>query len=139
VTATVDLVDPEPNGLADLLAGLLRGNLERDPERARFLRPARIHLAAVDADTAVVVEIAPGHVRIANASERPPADVSIRARSGELIDLAAAPLVAGLPSPFHREGRRTLRRIVSGRVRVSGMLRHPMVVTRFARCLSVTP
>ena len=136
MTPEVVLADAEPNGLARMLAGLLEANLARRPERAALLRPSIVEVHAADAGVAVTVRLDRGRVRVSNGSAKPRRDVRVRASGHDLLALSAAPLRLGFPDPFRREGRAVLRRIASGQVRVSGMLRHPVVLSRFSRLLS---
>jgi hypothetical protein len=136
VTPEVVLADAEPNGLARMLAGLLEANLARRPERVALLRPAVVEVDAADAGVAVTVRLDRGRVRVSNGSAAPQPDVRLRASGHDLLVLSAAPLRLGLPDPLRREGRTVLRRIASGHVRVWGMLRHPLVLSRFSRLLS---
>jgi len=132
----VMLLDAEPSGLAAMLAGLVEANLSRHPERAALLRPAVVELDAVDADVTVTVRMRPGRIEIANGPADG-ADLEVHAPSQGLLDLSAMPLRLGFPDPFRRGGRAVLREVASRRVRISGMLRHPVVLSRFARLLSV--
>lgn len=136
MTTAVVLADAEPNGLARMLAGLLEGNLARRPERAALLRPAVVQIDAADAGVAVTVRLDAGRVRVSNGAAGPRPDVRVRASGHDLLALSASPLRFGFPDPFRREGRAVLGRIASGKVRVSGMVRHPMVLSRFSRLLS---
>ncbi|MEX2204037.1 MAG: hypothetical protein WD965_08095 [Actinomycetota bacterium] len=136
MTPEVVLADAEPNGLARMLAGLLEANLARRPERAALLRPAVVEVDAADAGVAVTVRLDGERVRVSNGIGGPRPDVRVRARGHDLLALSAAPLRFGFPDPFRREGRAVLGRIASGKVRVSGMVRHPMVLSRFSRLLS---
>jgi hypothetical protein len=136
VTPEIVLADAEPNGLARMLAGLLEGNLARRPERAALLRPAVVEIGATDAGVAVTVRLDGGRVRVSNGTGGPRPDVRVRASGHDLLALSAAPLRFGFPDPFRREGRAVLGRIASGEVRVSGMVRHPIVLSRFSRLLS---
>jgi hypothetical protein len=136
VTTAVVLSDAEPNGLARMLAGLLEGNLARRPERAALLRPAVVQVDAADAGVAVTVRLDGAGVRVSNGTATPRPDVRVRASGHDLLALSAAPLRYGFPDPLRREGRAVLGRIASGKVRVSGMVRHPMVLSRFSRLLS---
>ena len=61
----------------------------------------------------------------------------IRADAYDLIELAAAPLRLGLPDVLDARGRAVVRQIAVRHVRVSGMLRHPVRLTRFTRLLNV--
>ena len=132
----VELDGEDPSGLADLLAGLLEQNLARDPARAVHLRPSRVVLVASDADVAVTVRLASGSVRVADGVE-PDAHLRIVADADRLLALAAAPLRAGLPDPLRRTGRSAIADVVTGRVRVQGLMRHPVRLARFTALLSV--
>jgi len=137
VNVSVALVDAEPSGLAEMLAGLLEANLARRPGRVRLIRPAVVELGATDAAVTVTVRTRRGSIEIANGAASPRADLRIHASSHDLLALSAAPLRLGFPDPFHQQGRAMLGRVVGGRVRISGMLRHPVLLSRFARLLSV--
>lgn len=137
MSATIALADREPNGLAEMLAGLLEANLASDPRRERLLRPAVVDLEVVDAEVEATVRISPGSVEIANGAADPNADVRIRARAQDLLAMAAAPLLFGLPNPLRRDGRSIVGRLLRRHVRIAGLVRHPVVVSRFARLLSV--
>ena len=136
MTTAVVLADAEPNGLARMLAGLLEGNLTRRPERAALLRPAVVQIDAADAGVVVTVRFDGERVRVSNGTAGSRPDVRVRGSGHDLLALSAAPLRFGFPDPFRREGRAVLGRIASGNVRVSGMVRHPMVLSRFSRLLS---
>lgn len=136
MSAVVVLTDARPSGLAEMLAGLLEENLARHPERAALLRPAVVEVDAADADVAVSIRLAPGRVEVSNRSGAARPDVRIHADGHDLLAMSAAPLRLGFPDPLRREGRTVLRRIAGRHVRVSGMLRHAAVLSRFARLLS---
>lgn len=135
--AVVVLADDRPNGLATMLARLIESNLTHDPGRARLLRPAVVEIEAIDAGVAATVRTAAGRVEVASGRANPAADLSIRASSGDLLDLTAAPLWLGLPNPASRTGREVLRGVFARRVRIRGMFGHPLVLSRVARLLSV--
>ncbi|HEX6230879.1 MAG TPA: hypothetical protein VF029_04145 [Actinomycetota bacterium] len=137
MSARVTLADPEPNGLAEMVSRLLRANLDAHPRRARLLRTAVVELAVVDADVETTLRLAPGLVEVANGPANPAAEIRIRARAQDLLAMPAAPLLLGVPNPLRRDGRGLLRQIARREVRVSGMLRHPVLLSRFARLLSV--
>jgi hypothetical protein len=138
VTAVIVLVDAVPTGLAEILAGLLGANLLRRPEREVLLRPAVIGIEAADAGVAITVRLTERRIEISNGAAIRGSDLRIRADGADLLALSASPLRLGLPDPLTGEGRAILRRVASGRVRISGMLRHPIVLSRFARLLSVS-
>ncbi len=135
---TVSFADDEPNGLADLVGRLVETNLDRRPERRSLLRPSVIQLTASDAGSTATIRITDGVVRVTNGPTAA-ADLRVAATAEDLLALASAPLRFGLPDALEPAGREVIRRIAVGEVRVSGMLRHPLRLSRFTRLLSVDP
>ena len=133
----VSFADAEPNGLANLVGRLLEANLAMHPERSRLLGHSVVELAATDADVSITVRLERDRVQVANGGPGLRAHVSVEGHGQDLIDLAASPLRFGLPDLLHRSGRSVVRRILGRGVRVSGMLRHPVRMSRFLRLLSV--
>jgi hypothetical protein len=136
---TVRFADPEPNGLADLVGRLIEANLERRPDRRALLRPSVVELVASDADTAATVVLSAGMVEISNTTRGRTPHLCVVAGADDLLELSSAPLRFGFPDALDPRGRSVLRRIVRRDVRVSGMVRHPIRLSRFTRLLSVVP
>jgi hypothetical protein len=133
---TVSVVSPEPSGLASMVAELIEQNLARDPERRRLLRPSVVVLDAPDAEVTVFLRIDREEVR-AGDGDVPGAHLRIRADSGRLLDLTTAPLRFGLPDLKAPEGRAIVRDLLARRVRIRGLLRHPIRLARLTQLLSV--
>jgi hypothetical protein len=136
---TVRFVDAEPNGLADLVGRLIQTNLEANPDRRSLLRDTVVRLWASDAGMEATITLSTGGVGVSNGppAGRPP-HIAITAEAYDLIELAGAPLRFGFPDVVHTKGRSVIRRIATRHVRVSGMLSHPIRLSRFTRLLSVT-
>ena len=132
----VTVVGPEPSGLASMVAELIEQNLARDPGRRGLLRPSVAVLDASDADVTVFLRITPEDVRVGDGNV-PDAHLSIRARSGRLLDLTTTPLRFGLPDVLSREGRATVGDLLGRRLHIRGLLRHPMRLARLTKLLSV--
>jgi hypothetical protein len=132
---SVHLVDAEPNGLASLLGDLLQQNLERNPALARDLRPASFSIEAADVGLAVTIRTDRGSVSITNGAH-PSAEVAVRTDAITLLELSSAPLRLGLPDPMKREGRAVIGMLLRRRLRVRGLLRHPVKLGRLSRLLS---
>jgi hypothetical protein len=133
---TVTIVGPEPSGLASMVAELIEQNLARDPGRRELLRPLVAVLDAPDADVTVFLRVAPADVRVGDGNV-PDAHLSIRARSGRLLDLTTTPLRFGLPDLLSHEGRVIVGDLLGRRLRIRGLLRHPLRLARLTRLLSV--
>jgi hypothetical protein len=133
----VALEEADPNGLARMLAGLIEANLEGHPERLALLRDAVFDLTAPDAGVSATIETRAGAVRVRSGVHPDGAHVSVLAPSSDLLLLAAVPLRAGFPDALSREGRTVLRHVVTGRIRIRGLVSHPTRLSRLARLLSV--
>jgi hypothetical protein len=134
---TVTYADPDPNGLSSMIGGLIEANLRANPDRAELLAPSTVELTANDAEVSASIHISPVGVTVANQPGSSRVDLGVRAVSSDLIALSAMPLLFGLPDPLRREGRAIIGGLLRGRIRVSGLVRHPAKLTRLTRLLSV--
>jgi hypothetical protein len=133
---SVTVVGPEPSGLASMVAELIEQNLARDPGRHRLLHHLVAVLDAPDAEVTVYLRIDPEGVRLGDG-DVPDAHLRIRADSERLLDLTTAPLRFGLPDAMTREGRAIARDLLAGRLRIRGLLGHPLRLARLTKLLSV--
>jgi hypothetical protein len=140
VASTVAYRDPEPNGLAAMIGGLIQGNLEAHPERMRLLggeRPTTVAIEVPDAGVAVSVRLSADDVRVANGIVGRP-QVLIRTDSETLLSLSSTPLRVGLPDVTTAAGRSVVRAVLGRRLRLRGVLRHPAALARLNRLLTLT-
>ena len=136
MTAEVRFLDPEPNGIAAMMGGLIEANLAAHPERAELLKPAIVGIVAEDAHVSLTLDISPREVTVKNGlAER--TDVLVRADSETLTELSSAPLRLGFPDAFTRPGRALTKKLFSGTLRVQGLVRHLGAVSRLNRLMSV--
>ena len=133
---TVTFADPDPSGLAEMLGGLIEQNLEAHPSRRAFLQSSTVVIAAPDVRVAVTLNIAPERVRVANGLDRA-ADLRIRADSDRLLAIVSCPLRWGVPDVASAEGRTFVADLVRGRIRLEGLLHHPLRLVRLMRLLNV--
>lgn len=123
---------------AGILADLLASNLGQRPEKRAIFETMRgsaaIELA--DIETAVTLCFADGKLRIEEGIAGNP-EIVIRTASDRVMDLNALSIVCGLPWYFDESGRRVLGHLFSGRLKISGMFRHPLLLTRLTRIMSV--
>lgn len=133
---SVEFLDPEPNGLSQMVGELIAANLERDPTRRALLKPSVIHLTASDAGVSTTIRLRRGGVAIANGPDGV-AQLRILADSAQLLSLVSAPLRMGLPDPFAVDGRRLIGRLLAREIRISGLVRHSRMLVRLSKLLSV--
>lgn len=129
----------ELNGLADMLAGLLRGNLEANPGLAGRLDKARgtVALRAPDVEASAALAFGGGIVRVTNTPKTKPS-VEIVANSDQMMSFSTAPLRFGLPDVMSPEGRALTKDILTGKIKVRGMVTHLGLVRRLQELLSVS-
>jgi len=135
----MDLVTLEPgtDGLGEMIAGLIRGNLAADPGRARLLRGlrGRVNIMATDAEVGTGVIFAAGGVVVGPAHPKP--ELVIECDSETLMALSSVPLRLGLPDAATPAGRDVLRKMAARQLRVRGMATHLKLLARLNRLLSV--
>jgi hypothetical protein len=124
----------ESGGIRELIEGLVRQNLGRDPSR-RLRRRDVVAIEAVDAGVAVSLRSSDGTILVTDGRD-PDARVVVSASSTKLLELAAAPLRFGLPDAFSRDGRALTRDLLTRRIRVRGLIRHLGTVRRLTSLLS---
>lgn len=127
-------------GLGSMLADLLRQNLEHYPERHAQLARMRgvVDIVASDATTTARIEFLEGGLRVCTDGGGRP-DLRIVTDSVGLLELTAARLRAGLPDPAHASGRRVLRQVLHGRLKIRGwgLLLKPTLLPRLNRLINV--
>jgi hypothetical protein len=127
--------DASPSGLAAMLGSLIDQNLAREPGRRRLMRRSVFAIEAPDAGVSVTLHVAPTGVRVADGIDGS-AQVRVRADSARLLAIAGAPLRFGLPDVLSAQGRDVIADIARGRVRITGLIFHPVLVARLTTLLS---
>jgi hypothetical protein len=135
------ILDPgaAENGLAGMLADLIRQNLEQRPSK----RPdfdalsGTVALDASDIDVQVTLDFQKGRVRIYDGVQGRPM-LRIRTDHDTILGLTLLPLRFGLPDFLGPQGRATLKKIVDGSLKIQGLWRAPVVLVRLTRLLSVS-
>ena len=133
----------EENGLATMLAELLRQNLDQTPhKRPDFYRLAgTFAIVADDADVALTMRFSFGHLCIYDGILGVP-DVTVRATSDIVMALSNMPVgPLGLPIPSNDEQRDVVRQVASAfrakSFRIFGGITRFGMLNRLTRVLSV--
>jgi hypothetical protein len=123
---------------AGILAELLEGNLAQHPERRTVFLKMRgtVAIDLVDIETAVTLSFERGRLQIKAGIAGSP-DLVIRTTAKRVIDLNALRIVGGLPWYFDEGGRKVLAHLMTGRLGISGMFSHPVLLTRLTKIMSV--
>lgn len=123
---------------AGILANLLAENLTQHPEKRRVFErmQGRVAIDLEDIEAAVTLAFASGKLRIGEGIDGSP-EITIRTTSDRVMDLNALRIVGGLPWYFDEAGRRVLGHLFSGRLKIRGLLSHPVLLTRLTKIMSV--
>jgi hypothetical protein len=126
----------EVDGLATIVADLIRDNLEDGSRRALLGGPNWLVLiTVVDADSNFAIEVGGGRAVISAPGHRT-ADLSINTDGDTLIAIPETPLWAGLPDIRTAGGRALLVKLRQHDLRISGLARHPLLLPKLLRLLS---
>ena len=128
----------EENGLANMVAELLRANVETsDRKRAVFLRmKGSVGLIATDAEVKVTLVFDRGRC-VVHDGILEGTGVTVTADSDSILELSNVRLVGGLPFYFDKPGRAVVSKVFGGVIHIRGLLRHPVTLTRLGIVLSV--
>ncbi len=123
---------------AGIIAELLATNLERHPEKQEVFRRMQgaVTIDLADIETAVTLVFGGGRSRIEAGIVGTPALI-IRTTSDRVTDLNAIRIVGGLPWYMDAAGRRVIGHLLTGRLKIEGMFRHPLLLTRLTEIMSV--
>jgi hypothetical protein len=135
------------NGLANMLAGLVRENIEAKPHKqADFAAlDGRVAIIADDIDVALTMHFEKGgRLTIYDGIDGIP-QVTIRGPSEAILAMSSIPLATrfGLPlfDPRDREAVKTMRTVLgatlSGQLHVFGMAFHAPMVMKLTRVMSI--
>lgn len=135
----------EANGLAVMLADLVRQNLEAKPKkRADFdALVGAVAIVAEDAEVALTLRFSGGKLTIFDGIVGIP-DVAVRASSDAIINMSNIPLTSfGAPVPGLRDkaGQAVMKGVFAsmrdGTFKVHGGAMHPGLMMRLTRVMSV--
>ncbi|MFN7988554.1 MAG: hypothetical protein U0529_13845 [Thermoanaerobaculia bacterium] len=134
---TVDK-DAEENGLGNMVAELLRANVATSSYKGRVFSRMKgsVGLDATDAEVKVTLVFDRGRCVVHDGLLEGTA-VTVSADSDSIIELSNVRLVGGLPFYFDRAGRAVVAKALRGVIRIRGLLRHPVTLTRLGIVLSV--
>jgi len=131
--------DAQDNGLAHMVAELIRQNIEDQPGKADTLSRmrGRIAIVADDAGVALTLLFDGGRLRVRDGIVGIP-DMTVRADSGQVVALSQVEFTAaGLPNPRGKHLREVVSASRRGDIQVYGALGNLALALRLTRLMSV--
>ncbi|NIO04915.1 MAG: hypothetical protein GTN74_09950 [Proteobacteria bacterium] len=128
----------ESEGLPEMLATLLRQNLEQKPYKLKDFNALDIvvGLKVTDLEVAMTLVFRHGHLVIRDGLVMDP-KLLITTDSEGIFDLNLIRIRFGLPWYLDAQGRKVLKSLLSGRLKIRGMLTHMGSLTRLTKIMSV--
>ena len=130
----VKLGHQAPNGIAAGLLALVERGASKRPRVAREMR-GRVEIRFAEDYAPVRLDFQDDQVLVEDGNgKRWKSDLLIEGSLPDVVQLATAPLVGGLPTPTNRRGRAALATMAARRVRIEGS---PMLARRVMKLLEV--
>ncbi len=117
---------------------LLTGNIEKSEAKYATYKKMR-GIAAIDLpdiEAAVSLHFTSGSLLI-EAGVSPDATIVITTSSDNVMDLNTLSIRWGLPYYFDDAGRKVLDSLFSGKIKIKGLMAHPVLLTRLTIIMSV--
>ena len=132
-------VDPDAEGYAAMLGGLLQANLVADPGKVDLVRRSSGSVVIVVTDTAEEVRLtfADGRLGVTGTASGGHADLRLAGTADVIMGLTTTPLRFGLPDLLSGGGRLVTGRWVSGGLEVHGLPRAAPLLRTVLSLLSV--
>jgi hypothetical protein len=126
----------DPNGISPSLYVLPERGAHRRPKIAKGMQGV-VELRFNEGFAPVRMEFGDKHVLVEDAHEERPSpnpDLVIQGSLPDIVQLAAAPLVGGVPKVTHSRGRAALARVAGRRVKIEGS---PLLARRLLKLLEI--
>jgi hypothetical protein len=126
------------NGLAVMLADLMRQNMEQHPEKERCFNwmKGSVAITAPDAEVSMTMFFNRGSCVIFNGVVGKP-DLHVQADSELVLNLSNVPVRFGLPNLADPAGQNLIKRLLSRDLKVDGLAFHPILLTLLQNVISV--
>lgn len=128
----------EDGGMATMIADIIKGNMEEKPYRKNDFNAlnCNIYMNAEDAEVDMTLAFNNGSLTVYNGKVGGP-KISITTDSATLLDLANIDVKFGLPWYLDATGRGVIGKLLTGKLKIKGLITHPIKLTRFTKLMSV--
>jgi hypothetical protein len=128
----------EENGMAVMLAEMIKTNLVNKPERLKDFNKLKgtIWINAKDAEVDMSMAFNNGSLVVHDGKVGKPI-LAISTDSATLLDLANINIKMGLPYYFDKTGRMVIKKLLGRELKIKGMFTHTMALTHMTKIMSV--
>jgi hypothetical protein len=137
IQITIDK-DAHENGLANIIKDLLEQNIANHPEREKDAKALSggIVIEASDINVSLTLICKNGNIHIKNGVIKP-FKLKITTASDNIMKLNLLKIKFGLPCYFDKSGREVLSLFLKGKLKINGVLIHPIMLIHITKLFSV--
>ena len=126
------------NGLAIMLSSLIRQNITVKQQRLNDLRMLNIHIGLWANDIGVkLTMVFENGALVFHDGISEETQVLIVADSDSILNLSLLPIKFGIPWLLNKPGITFIGKLISGSLKITGLLKHPLAIIRLTRLISV--
>lgn len=128
----------EENGMAVMLAEMIKTNLGNKPERLKDFNKLKgtIWINSTDAEVYMSMAFNQGSLVVHDGKVGKPI-LEISTDSSTLLDLANINIKMGMPYYFDETGRMVIKKLMKRELKIKGMFTHTMALTHMTKIMSV--
>jgi hypothetical protein len=137
--AEVGYADDEPSAFASMLGGLIEANIRSRPEKARDFDSlvARVGIFVTDINEGVTLDFKGGKLVVHNGL-RARRTMTIRSDAETVMSLSNLKIgLLGLPVYYDGVGRAVATKLLTGKLKIDGLLPNVMTLNKVTRIFSV--
>ena len=137
--AEVLYADDEPSAFASMLGGLIEANVRSNPAKQRDFDSlkARVGIWVTDIDEGVTLEFKGGKLVVHNGL-KPRRTLTIRTDADTVMNLSNLKIgLLGLPVYYDGVGRGVALKLLTGKLKIDGLLPNVMTLNTVTRIFSV--
>jgi len=125
-------------GLADMVFHLIRQNLEQKPHKRRSFEALKSNVVIVASDIEITITLVfqNGKLTIFNGIVGE-TDLKIVTDHDVILEFSLINICLGLPNYFDKTGRDILKRLLLGKLKIEGLLKHPLQLAHLTKLFSV--
>ncbi len=128
----------EEAALAMMLSEIIESNLRDKPQKLKDFNKlkTRVYINAYDADLELTLVFNKGELTVHNGNVGQP-NISTITDSGTLLDLTNLKIKAGIPWFFDENGREVTKKMLSGKLKIHGLVTRLLPIIRLTKAMSV--
>ena len=138
MTENIVVNNAEEIPFSSILASLLQENLEAKPHKKKVFNTlfGVVAIEITDLEQTLYLNFSGGQLVLEKSIEKKP-HITVKAESEKIMGLNFISIKFGLPYYFDEAGRTVIKQLLSGEIKIQGMLLHLNMLTKLTKVLSI--